>query len=174
VSDRPLGSPPPVSGLSDFYAFRVTQPGSDEPVAFDPCRPIRYVVNGRTAPAAGGQLLAKAMASISGATGLRFELEGPSDEAPNASRAAFQPDRYGDRWAPVLIAWSDPGEYDRLEGQVAGVGGPSSIGLPGEPTVHVSGSVVLDGPKIATIAARPGGWAQARAILEPRRPQPCG
>jgi hypothetical protein len=166
VSDRPLGSPAPVSGLSESYDFLATQPGNDEPVAFDPCRPIRYVVNGRTALAGGGQLLTEAVATISAATGLRFELEGPNDEVPIASRAAFQPDRYGDRWAPVLIAWSDPSEYDRLDGKVAGVGGPSSIALPGDPTVHVSVSVVLDGPQIASIAAWPGGWAQARAVLE--------
>ena len=35
----------------------------------------------------------------------------------------FQPDRYGDQWAPVLIAWTDESVITDLAGDVAGVGG---------------------------------------------------
>src|SRR6185503_15312510 len=45
---------------------------------------------------------------ISSATGIAFVYDGLSDEVPTQERPVFQPDRYGDRWAPVLIGWVDP------------------------------------------------------------------
>jgi hypothetical protein len=38
------------------------------------------------------------------ATGFKFVFDGMTDEAPNKERKAYQPDRYKDRCAPVLIA----------------------------------------------------------------------
>ena len=50
------------------------------PVAYDPCRPVLYVVNDRTQPWQGERLLAEAIQSISEITGLQFGLEGPTAE----------------------------------------------------------------------------------------------
>jgi hypothetical protein len=165
-SNRPLGVPPPAAELDDRYEFLATQSDGSDPVTFDPCRPIRYTVNARTAPPGANRLLAEAMASISSATGLQFQPDGPTSETASTSRAAFQPDRYGDRWAPVLVAWSDPDELDRLDDEVAGLGGPNALQLSNGRRVNVTGSVSLDGPQLAKILERPGGWDQARSAIE--------
>jgi hypothetical protein len=162
-SDQPLGTPSPAAP-SDAYAFVATQSDGTTPVAYDPCRPIRYVVNDRTVPPGGEDLVADAMQQISAITGLQFESEGEADEIASANRNPFQEDRYGDRWAPVLIAWSDPGELTDLEGDIAGIGGSAWLEVD-DISVYVSGMVGLDGPDFAEILGYPGGADIARAIV---------
>ena len=36
---------------------------------------------------------------------LRFVHDGGSAEPSTLDRRVFQPETYGDRWAPVLVAW---------------------------------------------------------------------
>lgn len=99
-------------------------------------------------------------------TGLAFQAEGATDEPATEQREAFQPARYGDRWAPVLIAWSDPSEVPDLEGDVAGMGGSTGVTAgPRGPRVYVSGIVALDGPQLGGLLAAEGGPAQVRAVI---------
>lgn len=163
-SDEPLGVPPVVAGTGP-HAFMATQPGSMEPVAFDPCRPIAIVINARTAPPAGADLLAEAIAEVRAATGLDIVVEGATDEVPRSGRSAYQRDRYGDRWAPVLVAWTDPETVSELAGNIAGIGGPVMSGVDGGQRTSVSGIVALDGPQLAEMLAWPGGAAQVRAVI---------
>jgi hypothetical protein len=166
ASASPLGSPPPLPAEDGPYEFVATQPGGDEPVAWDPCRPIRYVVNPAGAPPGGDALAEEAVARTASATGLRFEYAGTTDEAWTDEREAYLPDRYGERWAPVLIAWSDESSSPDLAGSVAGVGGPSSVRTADGRSVHVSGSVVLDAPDLERILAAPGGPDAVRAVIQ--------
>lgn len=142
----PLGTPEPLPPGSGPYRFLATQPGSSEPVTYDPCRAIDVVVNPRTQPSWAGDLLDEALVEVSAATGLVFRVEGTTDEPPSDDRLPFLPDRYGDRWAPVLIAWSDAEEYPRFDGDVAGTGGSTWSEGPDGAYTYVSGSVTLDGP----------------------------
>jgi hypothetical protein len=162
---KPLGTPPePLA--SGSYAFVAT--GSDgRPVAYDPCRPIHYVVNSRTAPPEGSRLLAEAIAKVSAATGLEFIADGSTDERPSDDRSPFQKARYGDRWAPVLVAWTDPTEVPSLAGDVVGQAGsiPVSLGPGRAPAVFVSGVVSLDGPQIGG-EVLPRSAATSRAIIQ--------
>ena len=166
ASATPLGAPPPVARESSAHRFVQTQPSSGEPVAWDPCRPVHIVVNGRTSVPGADLALEEALGAASRATGLQLVLDGPTDEAPTEGRAAYQPERYPDRWAPVLVAWSDPSESPRLAGDVQGWGGSSSLAVPGSPAVYVTGSVTLDGPDLAELARLPGGHAAVRAVIE--------
>lgn len=150
---------------SDSFVYMQTQPGGDDPVAYDPCRVIHVVINDRTAIPVGTALVNQAIASVSAATGLEFVVDGLTDEAPSTKRAAYQPDRYGERWAPVLIAWSDPEEVPGLAGDVAGLGGSSSL-VTGSEAVYVTGGIDLDGPDLAMVVSRPDGEAEVRAIIE--------
>ncbi len=161
----PIGEPAPLVSRSDAYRFVQTQPGADAPVAYDPCRPIHVVLNERTAPLGGDLIVQEALAAASRATGLQFVVDGPTDEAPSEAREPYQPERYPGRWAPVLIAWSDPTETPRLAGDVAGLGGSSWLQRDGR-AVYVSGSVELDGPDLQVILARPGGRDEVRAVVE--------
>ena len=162
---QPINSPPPLATESPSYVFMQTQPDSAEPVAYDPCRQVHVVVNERTVSGGAGALMYQALEAITQATGLDFVVDGPTDETPSTDREAYQPDRYGKRWAPVLIAWSDPTETPELAGDVAGLGGSASL-FEGENGVYVTGSIELDGPDIAEILTRPDGAIQVRAIME--------
>lgn len=94
----------------DFLFLDRTDQGV--PTRWNPCQPIHYVVNDSLAP--GGSLadVHEAVRRISAATGIAFVFEGTTDEEATIYREIFQPDRYGKRWAPVLIAWADPGTSD--------------------------------------------------------------
>lgn len=162
----PLGTPAPPPAESGPFQFIATQPDSSEPVAYDPCRPIHVVVNSRTAPSNGDTLVRDTLASVSTATGLVFVLEGETTEIPVEQRSPVQTDRYGDRWAPVLIAWSDPGETQGLAGNVAGLAGSQWMSKGSQDKVYVTGLVTLDGPSMGEMVGRTDGYDQARAVIE--------
>lgn len=161
----PLGRPAPAPSGDGSFAFVATQDGTDEPVAYDPCRPIHLVVNTRTAPPEGDALLREAVARVSAATGLQFVIDGETGEMPARGRSPYQPDRYPGRWAPVLVAWSDGTESPGLDGAIAGEAGSAWFELPAG-AVYVSGSVLLDGPDLADIVQSRGGRAVARGIIQ--------
>lgn len=163
-ADEPLGAPPPLARESSSYAFLATQEGSDEPVAYDPCRPIHVVVNGRTAFLGAEEMVQGALAAASAATGLQLVYDGLTEEGPTTDRAPYQPDRYGETWAPVLISWTDPAEVAELAGDIAGLGGSVWV-TQGSGSVYVTGSIDLDGPQLAEIVMAEGS-ASARAVIE--------
>ena len=165
-SDAPLGQPAPVVGESASYAFIQLQPGDDAPVAYDPCRPDP---RGGERPhrAArrrdlGGR---RARRHHRGRRGCSSSSTARPTRVPTAARDAYLPDRYPGRWAPVLIAWSDPQETAALEGTIAGQGGSSWLETD-EGSVYVSGAIELDGPQLAQIAAGALGDGAARAVIE--------
>src|SRR5205814_289980 len=76
----------------------------------------------------------------------------------------FQPARYGsNRWAPVLIAWSNEGSYQSLAGYIAGQATSMPEYTSGNQLVYVSGSVVLDEQDLS--AANIPNRDEARAII---------
>lgn len=152
AEDEPLGAPPEVQGEGG-YSFLETQEGSSDPVAWDPCREIRYVVSG-TPPPGGEVLLDRAVAELSAATGLRFVSEGVTSEQPSSGRSAYQPELYGNRWAPLLVAWTSPGVVPELEGSTIGVGGPARASDSSGVEVYVPGSVDFDVPQFVQAAQR--------------------
>ena len=164
---QPLGEPALHTSGAGPFAFLAKQEDGTTPVAYSPCRAIHVVMNDRTAPPGGDALAAAAMARVSRATGLRFIVDGPTQEAsPGASRSVYLPDRYPGRWAPVLVAWSDPNEDPRLAGDIAGIGGSGWVAVPGVGSVYVSGEVVLDGPQLAADAATLGNDRGSLAVIE--------
>ena len=130
---------PAASGWSPSYVD-----GEGRPARWDPCSPIRYVVNPTWLPTHGHRDVTEALRRLSAASGLAFEDAGTTDELPRRDRPAHQPERYGDRWAPLLIAWVPPGATDLELG--AGVQGVSlGVAVASERGGHlVSGQVVLD------------------------------
>lgn len=137
-SERALPAQP-IEDLGGIFAFAMTQPGSDEPVGWDPCQPIRYRVNPANQPDGGADLIARAVERVSAATGLAFEDEGATEERPFKSQ--FVPlgtDR------PVIIGWGSPVEFPELAGDIAGIGGGAAEeGILGR-RYYVTGAVALD------------------------------
>ena len=153
-----VGEPaPPREGRG--YEFAQTQPGSDAPVGWDPCVPIRVLVNTEGAPAGGLQMVQTALERTNAASGLQLEVAGSS-----SSRAFFDPRR--ELPEPVLIGWAPPSEIDGLAGRVAGLGGAASQGLVGARQYLVQGSVVLDGPLFRTLTRSVDGRREAQAIVD--------
>lgn|GEM_PF-882208 len=186
----PLGLPAALRAGGGPHAFIQMQPDGVTPVAYDPCRPIHYVTRPDGAPEGGDQLIAEAIARVSTATGLVFINDGATDEPPTAQRESFLPNRYGDRWAPVLITWSNAQESPGLGSdgsgdtqdqtrEILGYAGSSSAGYAEESDpaagntadttaglqIFVSGSVTLDGPDFAQLLSESGGYAEARSVV---------
>ncbi|QGQ19854.1 peptidase [Cellulomonas sp. JZ18] len=147
----PIGTPPSVDPAGGAYAFSATQvvDGVEVPVAWSPCRPIRYVVNPAGAPDGFAATVGAVMAEVTAATGLQVLDVGSTDEPVTTDRPAYQPDRYGERWAPVLLGFADESTEPLLAGDVAGLGGPATAERPDGVRVHVSGAVVLDAATLA-------------------------
>ncbi len=168
-SPAPLGRPAPATAKSGSYTFLLT--GKDkQPAAYDPCRPIHYVTRAANQPAAGPQLIKEAIAAVSRATGLVFINDGATTEAPSAQHKSYQPARYGDRWAPVLIAWETTAEEPRFTNyaigtNVMGLGGSEAVSRDGSEVTYVSGQLELNGPALKSLIFREG-LAPARGVIE--------
>jgi hypothetical protein len=111
ASDASTEAPPPPASTIDDPGFTVWAVDTDgATVRWDPCTPIEVVLETTGAPPDAAADLARAIATIRDASGLDIVFAGTTDERPSATRPPFQPDRYGRRWAPVLVAWVAPGE----------------------------------------------------------------
>jgi hypothetical protein len=143
---KPLGVPAPGPAGAGKFEVKLHQPSAPAtPVAFDPCRPIHYVVNVTGAPKDGMALIKSALARVQTATGLHFIDDGTTTEQPSKERASYQPARYGtNRWAPVLIAWQQESTYPGLAGYIAGLGSSFAEYMNANQVAYVSGEVVFD------------------------------
>jgi hypothetical protein len=160
----PLGRPAAPPATAGSYSVSRHQPDEPAvPVAFDPCRPIHYVVNPAGAPPDGAALIRAAIARVQTTTGLHFVSDGTTTEAPNRDRAAYEPTRYPGRWAPVLIAWSNGRALPALDGSVDGLGQAAAAESAQSTWAYVSGQVVLDQNKLAPAQLR--DRAVARAVI---------
>lgn len=121
AADRPGAASNSPAG--DPTAFKLTyfDPETGDPVRFNPCEPLHYVVNPSGMPSWAMPIVQEAANEIGAAAGLRIEFDGMSDEVPPRvtgrvakgvteveARRIYDPDRYGERrWSPVLVAWGD-------------------------------------------------------------------
>ena len=136
---------PRAVGTKADYSYILTS--GDDPVRWNPCEPIHYVL-ARTGLTEGAiDDVHGAIDRLTGVTGIEFTYDGLTEEEPRQGRRSYQPGRYGDRWAPVLIAWVHPDSTDipfSDEGHdAAAVASPQlPEGLEGD--VYVSGWIAVD------------------------------
>jgi hypothetical protein len=152
----PLLPPPPDAAESRLLpevappagegGFVVLQEHRGRLVAFDPCRPVHWVVRQGAAPPEAVDLLRRSFAALSAATGLVFVEDGPTDETYDELRPLVL-DRYGDHYAPVLVDWSDPAQAPGLA-DAAGFAGARAVDPDGRGPRYVTGIVVLDVPDL--------------------------
>lgn len=163
----PLGTPPEVAtGLGPFSFTSTQRSAPDEPVSYDPCRPVDIVVNDAQAPRGSEGVVKEAVLVVSAATGLQLRVVGATDEPADIDRPRENQARYGPGWSPVLVGWTNPGEVPRLGGDIAGLGGslPSATSLAGR-SHYVTGAVWLDSPQLTEVLSRPNGRNLVRAIV---------
>ena len=163
-ADAPLGTPEAPPAPSGSYAFLATN-DDGTPVGFSPCRPLHYVVNDDLAPQGAAGLVHGAIKTISRATGIRFVNDGATDELPSAQRDPYQPEAYGERWAPLLISWTTPEAAPKLKGQIIGTGGSTHYSYGDGPKSFVTGSLELDAPQIGVELNGPDGAGYATAVI---------
>lgn len=163
-ADSPLGAPETPPYPSDSFKF-LARNDDGTPVGYSPCRPLHYVVNAALAPQGAEHLVGEAIDTVSRATGIHFINDGPSTEVPAEDRDPYQPEAYGERWAPLLIAWTTPEAAPKLKGQVIGTGGSTHYSFDGGPKSFVTGSLDLDAPQIAAELTRTEGSAYATAVI---------
>lgn len=177
AADARLGEAVPPPAGTDHYRFKMVQAGDDasdadaDPVAWDPCRPIHYATSG-VAPVEGQEILASAFGRLHGLTGFTLINDGPTSEPPGENRAPYQPDRYGGRWAPILVAWTTPTEIPALAGDTIGLGGSVAVADRSGRRTYASGVLFLDRTQIEAQLADTavGGTpvsrrAQIRAVM---------
>ena len=162
--DQPLGTPRKPEGDSASYKFLATN-DDGTPVGYSPCRPLHYVINAALAPQGAERLVEDSIRTISEATGITFISDGSTTETPSPTRAPYQKDAYGDRWAPLLIAWTTPEQAPQLKGPVIGTGGSTHFSFGDGPKSFVTGSLELDAPQIAEDLDRGEGAAYATAVI---------
>lgn len=131
--------------LADQPSFRFWATNDDgRPVRWDPCSPIELVINTDRAAYDFAPDLAAAISVVAETTGLDIVIAGETDERPRARRPPYQPDTYGDRWAPVLVAWAEPNDRGLpLTDGDRGLAIPIAVGMQGDRT-YVTGQIVLN------------------------------
>ena len=157
--------PPVGTTATGAHAFLETLPDGT-PVAFDPCRPVHYVMNPDGMPDGGRELVREAVAEISAATGLAFVDDGATTERWSDYREPVQPLQYGERWAPVLIDWVEDREVASVGEEIAGVASPYSIAPTGPGSArYVTGEVGLHRLWFAESLTDPDAAAVARGVV---------
>ena len=137
------------------YQFLKSEP-FDDPLRFDPCRPVYWSVNPENEPDVGRALTQAAFDTISQHTGLEFQYVGETSEnwASNRDIRNEFYEGVGD-WKPVVVWWLEdpqvaaaytlaaPNEEPR---SIAGFAGPHimSYGAQYDRVVSVSGQIVMN------------------------------
>ncbi|MFN8125287.1 MAG: hypothetical protein U0R64_02060 [Candidatus Nanopelagicales bacterium] len=148
--------PPPGADAAEHRIMPIVRPAADggeyrflrmsdgAPVRYSPCRRLAVVVNPRNAPVDALPQVESAVAAIRDATGLMITVEGQTRERYSSDRSPYQPDRYGERWAPILVSWAGRDAVPEFAGDAVGFGGSFSVDPLTGPASYVTGSVVLD------------------------------
>jgi hypothetical protein len=142
-----------LKGDPSDYRFIATDV-SGAPVRWNPCEPIRYVVNDAEAPPGSMATVREAIARVSAATGIEFFSSGSTHEVPMLDRDPTEFTGTLPNWAPVLIAWVNPDETDIAfksgEHTAVAVAAPMS---PPEQDIYVTGWIAIN-----TAAGAPPGF----------------
>ncbi|MGH9274068.1 MAG: matrixin family metalloprotease, partial [Acidimicrobiales bacterium] len=146
-------------GASTTGAYSVALTDADGSVVrWNPCQPIRYVVNLQSAPSFVRAELSAAVAAIESASGLDLVDAGTTTERP-VKRPLSDPTRYGPGFSPVLISFATSAELPFGSSTASGWGQavPATDPVTGK-RQYVTGQVVL----------RPdAGWTQGLTSANP-------
>jgi len=119
------------------YAFVVTTADGD-PVGWDHCTSIHYVVNPDGGPDDWQNTVDDGIQEVSNASGYTFTFDGTTKDRTFDERLTDPQDP-----PPVLIGWADSTEVPDLKGSTAGIGGSTPVRSGGR--IHfATGVVVLD------------------------------
>ena len=105
------------------YSFLFTTPDGCKPLRFNPCQPIHFIINPADAPPGGVEDVRQGFRLIAEAGGYTFVDDGLTDgDRFSFDRLAYDPARYGERWAPIVVSWGRLGSQGRNDVIIAGMG----------------------------------------------------
>jgi hypothetical protein len=134
----------PREGLTDAAGFRFMRVDDDgEPARYDPCRELHFVFNPEDAPQGALRDVTAAAEIVAQGWGVRLVFDGMTDEDVQIRRPSYQPARYGDRWAPVLIGWI-PQDSEIFDLHSVAVAGSELHATDRGDLVYVTGAIVLN------------------------------
>jgi hypothetical protein len=144
VTGSVTGAPATAPGT---FAFLST--GDDgHPLRLNPCEPVRYTINPDGAPDGAVADVQEAFRRVGADTGITFEYVGPTTESHQriggSGRQSYQPNRYGNQWAPILVSFTTEDQEPVLDGNVLGYGGSTSYWTSSSDPAYVTGEIVLD------------------------------
>jgi hypothetical protein len=157
-----LAAPVTASSTGSFAFIGHQEGDPKDPVAWDPCRPIHYVINPAGGPPGAAGIVEQAVSRVEQVTGLVFRYGGETGERPhwNSPLLPIIASR-----KPVLISWASQDEVPQLAGDVAGIGGSVPVGTRGGWLRYATGGITLDTVSFTALAARPDGQREERAIV---------
>lgn len=161
---QPLSAAAPLATSSASHRFVARQRDGMTPVTWSPCRPIHYVVRPDNSPPGGLTAVREAFARVGAATGLTFVDDGTTTEGPTTDREPYQKQRYGDRWAPVLVTWATADEVPDFGVDIVGEAGANRFRLPSGDSVYVSGTAAFDADAMGRLVTT-GQDDVARSVL---------
>lgn len=133
------------AGDARSYAFLNVDPETEQPARYNPCEPIRYVIDRRLAPDGTIADLRRGLELTTEASGIEFRFVGYAKEENLADRPAYQPDRYGrDRWAPVLFTWVPRGALLVPDDEAVGSAGSTYVRNADGELVYITGVVTFN------------------------------
>lgn len=136
---QPIGTnPDTVASLPQDFSFIQIAQGGCLPVRWNPCEPVHFVINPANATPTGVDDTREAFKRLARATGITYLDDGLTDEDGRQLNRAYQPARYGEQWAPILVHWM---ANNRGQGSVQIVGGGLGTRV-GD--VYVSGILLLN------------------------------
>ncbi len=140
AADDRYTRPPEFTPGEGAYDFLAVHPDTSQPIGFDPCRPIRYVVNPAGAPSDWRELVTTGIAHVEWASGLDFVNAGTTTLRP------FDPNRIDHALGeqPVVIGFADETELPRLGDDTIGLGGGVPTSWDGSHAWFGTGSIALD------------------------------
>ena len=129
------------------FAF-LSRDDEGAPLRFDPCHAVRYTINPDGAPAGAVSDVHEAFRRTGAITGIEFRFAGFTGETHQRiggdGRVSYQPGRYGDVWAPILVSFVNESDEPVLTGNVLGYGGSTSYWTSSSDPAYVTGEIVLD------------------------------
>ena len=164
--DRPL---PPVSPPGDSGAYTFMQvTGDDEPIGFDPCRPVTVRINPERAPDGTAALVETAAARLSQASGIELDMGEETDARPQLGAVGELEQRQ--QSAPVsdpeiVVIWSRPKETPSLARSTVGVGGSTAYAVGGARPYYLRGAVALDARPLREALLRSDGPRRVTAVI---------
>ncbi|WP_459985030.1 matrixin family metalloprotease [Nocardioides sp. AN3] len=130
-----------------------------DPVTYDPCKPIHYVINPAGAPPDSLAFIMPAINAAQEASGLRFDYDGISEDS-------WESRQRGTKAGPVLIAFLQQFNSEKATSDAVGLGGSTTLKINGMMMPHyATGAIALKQDWFARQSAEHNTAAEQAVVM---------